>query len=503
MRPAQYAEINNFYTLTIYEKGAEIVRMLHTRLGPEAFRAGMDRYFADNDGKSATLEDFYAAHTAATGIDCKDMLAWYAQAGTPVLEVERRFDGATGDYTLTLRQRPPANVPDAAPLPIPMRLALYDAEGRALPPPTHDAEAIPGGLLLRRTEHVLRWRGLAGEPLPVLNQGFAAPVRLKLALSPAERARVVQVDTDGFARWDALQGLALEVLLARAGEVPGLDADAAEAALSGAIAALVADTAAHPAFVAECLALPDFDTLADAVAVVDPPRLVATRESLLQRLALAHRDALQARFDALAGAAGGGLDDAAMGARSLRHSALGWLSRVDGGAAARGLWATARSMSERMAALRSLLHVRAEGAEAARAAFEAEFAGDPLVTDKWLVLVATRPDASALDDVLALFGGPHWMPANPNRVRAIVGSFARSNPAAFHRTDGAGYRFVATQVAALDALNPQVAARLLGAFESLPRWSPAAAALARDALGPLRARDNSRDLAELLGQLPA
>ena len=158
VRPAQYAEINNFYTLTIYEKGAEIVRMLHTRLGPEAFRAGMDRYFADNDGKSATLEDFYAAHTAATGIDCMDMLAWYAQAGTPVLEVERRFDAATGDYTLTLRQRPPANVPDAAPLPIPMRLALYDADGRSLPPPMHDAEAIPGGLLLRWPEHVLRWR---------------------------------------------------------------------------------------------------------------------------------------------------------------------------------------------------------------------------------------------------------------------------------------------------------------------------------------------------------
>jgi aminopeptidase N len=226
VRPAEYREINNFYTLTIYEKGAEIVRMLHTRLGEAAFRAGMDRYFADNDGRSATLEDFYAAHSAASGIDCSDMLAWYAQAGTPVLAVTRHFDAASGDYSLHLAQQAPQNVPSAQPLPLPFRVALFNADGQALgAPDEHDAEPMPDGLLLRRAEHTLRWRGLSAEPLPVLNRGFSAPIRLRLALSPAERARIVQHETDGFARWDALNGLALDVLRARLGdEVAGLGA---------------------------------------------------------------------------------------------------------------------------------------------------------------------------------------------------------------------------------------------------------------------------------------
>ena len=510
VRPAEYREINNFYTLTIYEKGAEIIRMLHTRLGEAAFRAGMDRYFADNDGKSATLEDFYAAHSAASGIDCMDMLAWYAQAGTPVLEVERAFDAASGDYTLRLTQRAPANVPDARPLPMPMRIALYDADGRALPPAdAHDAEPIPGGLLLRGVRHVLVWRGLPAEPLPVLNAGFAAPVRVRLERAPEERARVVAVERDGFARWDALQALAIDAMLAPpAGGPPGATAveaplPSAYAALSAAVGALLADASAHPAFIAECLSLPDFDTLADAVPTVDPPALVAARERLVLRLAHAHRAALEARFRGLRALAAGGLEDAAMAARALRHAALGWLSRLDGGEAARALWADARSMTERVAALRALLHARAEGHARALSAFAADFEGDPLVTDKWIALVATRPHPDAIEDVQALLAGPHWLPTNPNRVRALLGSLARGNPAAFHRADGAGYRLVAAQVAALDALNPPVAARLLGAFEALPRLSPAAREAALAALEPLRDGDRSRDVAEVLARLSA
>ncbi len=502
VRPPQYAEINNFYTLTIYEKGAEIIRMLRTRLGEVAFRAGMDRYFADNDGRSATLEDFYAAHSAASGIDCSDMLAWYAQAGTPVLEIKRHFDATSGHYELRIIQRAPANVADARPLPIPMRFALYDSDGCALSAPkTHDAEAIPGGLLLRRAEHVLRWDGLAAEPLPVLNRGFAAPVRLRLALSATERARIVAIESDGFTRWDALQSLALDALLGRVGERPIGEAEAAENLLSQAYTALLADPAIHPAFLAECLALPDFDTLADAVECVDPLQLVSAREALLDRLAATHAEALRLRFDALDGPAGGGLDDASMAARRLRHAALGWLSRIDGGAMARGLWHSARSMTERMAALRALMHSCSDGAEAARAAFAAEFASNALVTDKWIALVAARPHASALDDIERLLAGPHWHSSNPNRVRALLGTLARGNPAAFHRVDGRGYRVLAAQVALIDALNPQVAARLLGAFESLPRWTASAAQKAREALAPLRDGRRSRDVAEVLARL--
>jgi aminopeptidase N len=192
-----------------------------------------------------------------------------------------------------------------------------------------------------------------------------------------------------------------------------------------------------------------------------------------------------------------------MAARSLRHAALAWLSRLDGGVAARALWADARSMTERMAALRSLLHARAEGHAEALSGFAVAFAANPLVTDKWIALVASRPDPSALDDIEALLRGPHWLPANPNRVRAVLGTLARSNPAAFHRADGAGYRRVAEEAARLDALNPQVAARLLGAFEGLPRWSAAARDAALAALAPLRDRRASRDVTEVLGRLLA
>ncbi len=505
VRPAEYREINNFYTLTVYEKGAEIIRMLHTRLGEAAFRAGMDRYFSEHDGRAATLEDFYAAHSAASGVDCRDMLAWYAQAGTPVLAVERHFDADNGRFELRIEQRPPANVPGAGPLPIPLRFALLDAFGDELPPPAvHDAEAMPGGgLLLRHARHVLRWEGLAAEPLPVLNLGFSAPVRLELAYTALERGRLVREARDGFARWDALQALALEVLLDQAGAKPSPESKAAEAALSDALGALLGDTAAHPAFVAECFVLPDIDTLADAVPVADPLALVAAREALLARLAETHAEALSARFAALEAAAGGGLADAAMAARRLRHALLPLITRRDGGAAARALFAGARGMDERFAALRALLHAGVEGAEAARARFAAEFADDPLVTDKWIGLVATRPQPEALEAVQGLMASPFWRPANPNRVRALLGGFARSNPAAFHRGDGAGYRLVAEQVAVLDAINPQVAARLLGAFEGLPRWAPAFAGRARAALAPLRQGERSRDVAELLARLPA
>jgi len=222
VRPGEYREINNFYTLTIYEKGAEIVRMLHTRLGESAFRAGMDLYFATNDGRCATLEDFFAAHTQASGVDCSDMLAWYAQAGTPVVAITRSFDAAAGTFTLVLRQLPLLHVPNAKPLPMPFRVSLYDAAGQGLGVAQQsNAEVCAGGLLLREAEHVLVWQGLKAEPLPVFNQGFAAPVRVRFDQSPAEQARIVallvervDINADGMnvrLRTDGLAALAREM----------------------------------------------------------------------------------------------------------------------------------------------------------------------------------------------------------------------------------------------------------------------------------------------------
>ncbi|KFN46338.1 aminopeptidase N [Arenimonas metalli] len=507
VRPDRYREISNFYTLTIYEKGAEVIRLLHTLLGEDVFRAGMDRYFADNDGRAATIEDFLAAHAAASGRDLAQFALWYSQAGTPELSIAEDFDAATGDYTLTVEQHvpPTPGQPLKQPMLVPLRFALYDVAGAAITAaPETDAAINPAGfhgvatngaiVELVAARHVLRWRGLPGKPLATFNQGFAAPVKIAFAQSPADLARSVRVERDEVYRWDGLQRLAMRAIL----QHDALAADALEAALDD----LLADPAADPAFVAECLALPDFDTLADAMAPVEPDALLDARDALLDRLSRALSAPLLARYDAMADAAAQGLEGPAMAARALRNACLAWLTRHDPAARlAQRQFDAARTMTERGAALRCLLHFGAPGAAAALADFRAQFAHDPLVTDKWIGWVVTRPQASASDDVAALLASEWWKPANPNRVRAVLGNFQRGNPRAFHRADGAGFRLVAARLAALDATNPQVAARLLGGFEGWRRLHPPLRAVARDTLAGLEGQLRSPDCRDLLARL--
>ncbi|MFY2762640.1 aminopeptidase N [Arenimonas sp. MALMAid1274] len=497
VRPDRYREISNFYTLTIYEKGAEIVRLLHTLLGETAFRAGMDRYFADNDGRAATLEDFLAAHAAASGRDLSQFMRWYTQGGTPELRIHADFSG--GDYRLVVEQHtPPTPGQDTkAPLLIPLRLALHDAQGRAITAaPRTDARLRDDGVELLAARHELVWSGLPAPPLAAFNQGFAAPVKLHFDYSADELARLARLERDPFNRWDLVQRLATGALLG------GLDPAAAESALSDALADLLDDDAADPAFVTECLALPDFDTLAEAVDEVDVDALVARREDLVMRLTENLAAPLSTRYAALAGVAAGGLDGPAMAARALRNACLAWLTRLDPTAAqAQAQFDRAANMTARLAALRCLVHFDAPGAEAALESFRVAHRDDPLVTDKWIAVVATRPHPETRDAVAALMDSPWWKPANPNRVRAVLGSFARSNPLGFHRRDGAGYQLVAGQVRALDTVNPQVAARLLGAFESWRKLAGPARAQAGAALSALRGKLASPDSRDLLARL--
>lgn len=499
VRPDRYKEISNFYTLTIYEKGAEIIRVLHTLVGEDTFRRGMDHYFADNDGTAATLEDFLAAHAAASGRDLSQFARWYAQAGTPVLRITPAWDDAKGEYTLTVEQHTPPTPgqADKPPLLIPLRYVLFDAGGAPVKTlPETDAAVREGLVELTANTHVLRWSGLKGQPLPAFNQGFAAPVKLQFDYTVEDLARLARLESDAFNRWDLIQQLAALALLHPA------HAEAATGALSDVLANLLEDAGADPAFVAECLALPDFDTLAEQVDQVDVQGLVGRREELLDRLAEDQVERLQARYEALAPAAAGGLEGAAMNARALRNACLAWLTRMDPEATlARAQFESAGTMTERLAALRCQLHFQAPGAEAALGRFREAHAGDPLVTDKWIALVATRPHPDTLADVDALLASAWWKPANPNRVRALLGSFARSNPLGFHRRDGEGYRRIADQVATLDAVNPQVAARLLGAFESFRRWAPPLREQASRALATLSGRLASPDTRDLLERL--
>lgn len=491
VRPQEYREINNFYTATVYEKGAELVRMLHTLLGEKTFRAGMDLYFAEHDGRAVTIEDFLAAHARASGRNLTQFARWYAQPGTPGLHVASEFHA--GCYRLHIEQRLPhvAGYPSPQPLHLPLRLALYDEAG----------EALPGSGLIELSEarHTLTFDGLAAPPLPAFNQGFSAPVKLHYAYTPAELARLVRIEQDPFARWDALQQLALGVLLRR---FP--DLQAATAALSDALGDLLDDDDADPAFVAECLALPDFDTLADAVEQIDVDALLGAREEILDILAENHIERLQRRHDALAAAAATGLNPVAIAARTLRNACLDWITRLDPSARlAEARFAAADNMSDRLAALRALIHFDAPGKDAALASFQQRWRSDPLVTDKWISLVASRPQPEALDDVRVLLASPWWVPTNPNRVRVVLGSLARNNPVAFHRADGAGYALLAEQLPHLDTINPQVAARLIGAFENHARLLEPRREAARRALQRLRADLHSRDAQDLLARLLA
>jgi aminopeptidase N len=501
VRPARYREINNFYTLTVYEKGAEIVRMLHTLLGEATFRTGMDRYFADNDGRAATIEDFLAAHAHASGRDLSQFARWYAQTGTPEVDVEDDFDAATGRYTLRFMQRlPPAAGTDAQPLLVPLRFALYAADGRVMEARASGDAVVHADLIeLTGERHTLVFDGLRERPLPSFNQGFSAPVKLRFDYTPEHLARLARCERDGLNRWDMLQRLALDLLSGH------FESDAcAEAALSLAIGELLADDTADPEFVAECMQLPDFDTLADASSTIDIDTLLAARAGLIRRLAQEHATRLRLRYDALAEHAAHGLDGVAMSARRLRNACLAWLTEIDPLAdLASAQFDTATRMTDRLGALRSMVHAGAPMAEQAQAAFAQRHRDDPLATDKWLAVAVTRPRADAVDTVRALLESHWWTPTNPNRVRALLASFSRMNPTAFHRADGGGYAVLVEQLPVLDTINPQVAARLLAGFESWRRWSGGRDALARQALETLRGRLLSRDANDLLTRLLA
>jgi aminopeptidase N len=499
VRPTHYREINNFYTLTVYEKGAEIVRMLHTLLGEATFRAGMDRYFADNDGRAATIEDFLAAHATASGRDLSQFARWYVQAGTPEIHVEDAFDGASGRYELRFAQRQSTTAgAGAQPLQVPLRFVLYAADGSTMPVQCGGDAMVHDSLIeLTREHHTLAFEGLPERPLPSFNQGFSAPVKLHFDYAPDALARLARCERDGVNRWDMLQRLAMDAVLRRFDS-----SETAEAALSLAIGDLLDDDTANPDFVAECMQLPDFDTLADAVALIDIDAVLAARVGLLRGLAHSHAVRLRRRYDALATLAAQGSDGAAMGARRLRNMCLAWLTEIDPrGALATAQFDASTRMTERLGALRCLVHANASPAARVEDAFAERHRDDPLATDKWIAVAATRPHADALDRVRALLESHWWTPTNPNRVRAVLGSFSRVNPTAFHRGDGKGYALLIEQLPTLDAINPQVAARLLSGFESWRRWSCGRGALARRSLEGLRGKLSSRDANDLLTRL--
>jgi aminopeptidase N len=506
VRPAQYSEINNFYTATVYEKGSELVRMVAGRLGRDGFRRGMDLYFSRNDGRAATLEDFLGALGEANGVDLIPYLAWYSQAGTPRLSARGHYDAAHRTYTLTLSQHTPAtpHQPHKQPLPIPVKLALFDRMGHMLPLHlTCDSAETSGAtervVVLDRAEQTFVFQQLNGAPVPSLLRGFSAPVILECAYEPADLALLLRHDPDGFNRWEAGQQLAARAYdnLREGDETRALDA------WCEALEALFNDGAMDAALLADLLTPPGEIELSERERQVDPSHVHALRQQLQEHLALRiGQEALQRRYESLATHTNFQLDADSQARRRLKRRVLELLAHIDpwtAHAQATLQYDNAPSMTDRLAALSVLVRGNGSQAHAALAHFRERYADNPLAMDKWFSVQTQLPGDLVVDRVRLLENDAAFTLKNPNRVNSLFGAWTRSNPDGFHRPDGSGYRLLAERLTQLDALNPQIAARMATAFNGWQRLEPGRRALARAAIESVAAKaDLSRNLDEIV-----
>jgi aminopeptidase N len=474
VRPQSYVEINNFYTATVYEKGAEVVRMIQTLVGRQGFRKGMDLYFQRHDGQAVTTDDFVAAMADANDIDLTQFRRWYEQAGTPVVSAHGDFDGAQGKYTLTVTQHTPATPGQAnkPPLHIPFVMGLLDARGRDLPLQRADGRRIAPGEPLHLTEASQRFEfvGIAERPVPSLLRGFSAPVQLEVDLGDEELAFLFAHDTDSFNRWESGQQLAIRILREMVSSLREGGQPHMERLYIDAVDTMLAHPELDRALVAEAMVLPGESWLTELTEVADPDAIHGARRAMQHILAHALTDRMLEVYNACHSDAPYMFTAEAAGRRRLKNQMLAYL--VDTGdpdmrALAMRQFRGADNMTDRLGALSALIDTTCAERDEVLAAFYEQGKDDPLVVDKWFAIQA----ASALPDTLAqverLRGHPAFTMRNPNKVRALVGSFAHRNLVRFHGADGAGYRFVADRVLELDPLNPQVAARLVSAFN---RW---------------------------------
>jgi aminopeptidase N len=485
VRPDSYIAIDNFYTPTVYEKGAEICRMLYRMLGAEGFRRGMDCYIARHDNQAVTIEDFVRALGDGAGADLTPFLAWYAQAGTPEVTASDDYDAAARRFTLTLRQvtKPTPGQPHKQPLPIPVAVGLLAPDGAELPTRlAGEDSAIPGSrvLLLDAAQQRFVFEDVPAAPVPSLLRGFSAPV--KLAGVSRDRLRFLAThDSDPFVRWESGQRYATLLLLDLVAEQREGRAFALDEGLVAAQAALLAGADTDRQFAAEALALPSEAYVADQMEVADPDAIHAARQFLRGELGRRLAPALSAAYDALADSGAYRIDGEAIGRRALRNTCLDALAAGGeaGVALARAQFDAATNMTDQLAALGVLAATDGPDRAAALAAFYARWHDNDLVTDKWFSIQATSPRPETVEEVKALAQHPAFDLRNPNRVRALVGAFSAANQVRFNAASGAGYRFLADTVIALDGLNGQTASRLVGPLGGWRRLDAGRQALMR------------------------
>ncbi|MFT0169043.1 aminopeptidase N [Paraburkholderia mimosarum] len=517
VRPENYVEINNFYTMTVYEKGAEVVRMYQTLLGRDGFRKGMDLYFQRHDGQAVTCDDFRHAMADANGRDLAQFERWYSQAGTPRISVTTSYDEGTHCYSVTLAQgyangSPAARETQKGPLHIPFAIGLIGPDGADLPLRLEGEAAAQGTtrvLELTEAQQTFTFADVMVKPLPSLLRNFSAPVIVDYDYGNDELAFLLAHDSDPFNRWEAGQRLATRELLALAGRAAANQPLQVADALVDAFRRVLTDESLSPSFRELALMLPSETYLAEQMTESDPAAVHAARQLVRKQLATALRREWLAAYERNVTPGKYEPTPEAAGRRGLKNLALSYLSELDDTAQAVGLataqYEAANNMTDRSAALSALLNAQAAtGDDVASKALEdfyVRFENEPLVIDKWFALQATQRGTAqrpTIETVRALMGHPAFNIKNPNRARSLIFSFCAANPAQFHAADGSGYAFWADQVIALDALNPQVAARLARNLELWRRFTPALRDAMRTALERVASEAKSRDVREIV-----
>ena len=511
VRPELYHEINNFYTPTIYEKGAEIVRMLNTFLGEKAFRAGMDLYFDRHDGQAVTIEDFLAAFADTSGKDLEQFKLWYSQAGTPEVTARGSYDPLQKTYTLKIEQNcpPTPGQPVKQPMHIPIRFGLVGPNGDDMVVGSGSGAEIDGNVIhVSEPSHTIIFAGVSTRPVPSLLRGFSAPVRLSIDLSSDDLQFLTRTDSDLFNRWQAVQMLTIRDLIARTAAIIDRRPLVVDPDFIDALGDIADDDRLEAAFRAQVLQLPSEADIAREIGRnVDPDAIAAARNQLRAIIANSIGSRLALLVERLATNEPFSISAAAAGKRALANTALGLMVANGEQTAIERVVAhfnEADNMTDRLGALSIMSTAVLDERFPALKTFYDRYRDDALVLDKWLTLEAMVPAPQTLERVQSLLDHPALSISNPNRIRALVGAFASANQTQFNRADGAGFAFLADFVTALDQRNPQTASRLLVSFRSWRALEPGRRALAEQTLrGIATIAELSPDVRDIVARMLA
>lgn len=493
VRPESYQEINNFYTATVYNKGAEVIRMQQSILGTEGFRRGMDLYFERHDGQAVTIDDFVAAMEDANQVDFTQFKLWYSQAGTPEVQVESKYNQGTLSLTLTQSCAPTPECNNKKPFHIPIRIALFDADSKRIP-------NLADMLELRETTQTFHFENLSTKPVVSLLRDFSAPVILHQDLTQAEWLNILRCETNGFAKWDAAQHLAIDSIM-QCYNHPRIEWKI-PAGLLQTYANILCDESIDSALRAELLTPPTYEDIASQLKAVDVDRVEAVRDYFRNELGKALLSKATAMYKTLWQQEDHAMDGIAYGRRKLRNLCLYFMMKADETMAlplCQHQFAMAKTMSDQLSSLGLLINCSQPASRnKALDQFYQQWRHDDLVLDKWFALQASCELAGTLAHVKTLLSHANFNLKNPNKVRALIGAFIQGNPRHFHARDGSGYTFLTKMLLKLDTINPQVSARLATPFTRWQRLDTVRQDAIKRQLRTLAANDLSRDLRELV-----